>query len=318
MNSRQQVDDRDIPDPRLRLNQWISTTPPATLCIIIFMALFSIVNLVFSNLLNVIPLFAVLHLELWRLFTATFVANGLLSLIFMSVSINYFATKLERAIGSLPFFLMTVFIAIGISTCFVLCCVTLAFNPIKTYKPAMVWSGSGIWGTIVAWSVVESKIYPQIERSLFMLPWKIPSKHYPVALLILLSFFGFSLFLPIGYVLGHLINRETISRATLQSYENSNDESILSFLLISRSGYVSLSSAAGGEALVVGDNSGSNATEVEMGVGSSIGVTGGGHTLGTTMEGQVPSAVDELFVDPSEAAALAAERRLQRQQRSVE
>jgi hypothetical protein len=291
MNSRQQVDDRDIPDPRLRLNQWISTTPPATLCIIIFMALFSIVNLVFSNLLNVIPLFAVLHLELWRLFTATFVANGLLSL---------------------------VFIAIGISTCFVLCCVTLAFNPIKTYKPAMVWSGSGIWGTIVAWSVVESKIYPQIERSLFMLPWKIPSKHYPVALLILLSFFGFSLFLPIGYVLGHLINRETISRATLQSYENSNDESILSFLLISRSGYVSLSSAAGGEALVVGDNSGSNATEVEMGVGSSIGVTGGGHTLGTTMEGQVPSAVDELFIDPSEAAALAAERRLQRQQRSVE
>ena len=316
-----QPDARDIPNPQQHYNRWVTATPVATRGLLFLLLFLSFLHLLLPNSLTCVPYFTLFKVELWRLFTANWVANGFFSAMFMAMTLNYTAAKLERALGSLHFLLLTLLISTGITTLFVLACATLAYNPVKTYRPAMLWAGNGVWGTIVALSVVESRIYPHPTRRLFMLPWKIPSKHYPLALLGLLCFFGFSLFLPIGYAVGHVITHESIPPETLQSFQmNGNDH-----------GFVGVSAAMGGQAYGPMDRenstSGSPATVVPHARGAessmesgSLGGSGRGQVLGSGRSGstgtatnEVPSARDELLPssdDPAEAAALAAERRM--------
>ena len=323
------VDNRDVPDPRQLYHKWHATTPVVTRAIVTLLAVISVSNTLslssLSPVLTCVPLFTLQHLELWRLFTCHFFANGFLSLLFQSFALNYVAKKLERALGSVHFALLTLLFCLSISTLFVILCVTVSHNPIKTYPAAMLFQGEGLWGVILAFTVIECSLYPHPQRKLFMLPWNIPTAYYPFALLVVLSFFGgFSFFIPLGYVLGHVINRSTIPLLTLQHLEAGTEDSIVSYLLSSRSGYISVDAAVGGlayESESEGSSSSGAAETLERG-GRTLGSTegakdGGGQVLGTFHPSHVPSAVDEFFPrdDPSEAAALAAERRLERQQR---
>jgi membrane associated rhomboid family serine protease len=322
-------------DPRRlqeRFATWQSSTPVATRGLIFTLICLSLLcTLTFSRMSKVFdntPYFVIAHFEIWRLVTASFFANNILSLIFQVWAVSYTSSKLERALGTMRFALTTLLLSVGISLMHVVFCVTVAYNYFHPYREAMLFGQRGIWGTIVAWSVLESKMDTRGTKQVFMFPWKIPTKYYPFALTALLCFFGFSWALPMGLGIGYLISHDTVSDETLQRLEDGSN-SIASFLLISRSGYISRHEAAGGAAFVdepvldsgdrVDGSRGDGSTELESG-GHTLG-TGRGNVLGIVESaGEVPSAIDELLPrnDPGEAAAQAALRRMnQRQYRNT-
>ena len=324
-------DTRDLPNPRQRYEQWSSTTPIVTRGLILLILFLSLLNtLTFSRLslaINCVPLFTILHGEIYRLFTASFFGNSILSVIFMLMTVNYTSKTLETALGSLKFALLTFTFTLSISMLFCMTCVTIAYNPILYHnRSAMLWSYNGIWSVVVAFSVVECRLSNTPTKKLFMLPFNIPTKYYPIALTALLSFFGFNLSLPIGLIIGHLVPTNIVAIQTLQRLETES-AGLLGYLIVSRPGYIDVANARGEQAYAVveGDNITSDTNTrghgngLENGTGGSTG-GGVGQVLGRMESaGEVPSAIDDLLPrdDPGEAAALAAERRRQRQQRNV-
>jgi hypothetical protein len=194
----------------------------------------------------------------------------------------------------------------------------------------MIWSVHGLWGIAVSWNAFESTIYPHDTRKLLGLPWRVSTKYHPFVMTALLTFFNFSYFLPIGLLLGLYGERFMLSSSRLQRMEDDPGGVVSLLLMMSPSGYVKLSDACGGGRVYAAaaaddddDGSGSGSGSGSRGSGSDgseMYTMESGHVLGTAEAeiGDVPSAVDELLPrnDPAEAAALAAERRLQRQQRN--
>ena len=334
------ADPRDLPDPRRKFEEWQSRTPVVTrgiIFILLFSSLFNtLTSSALSSVLECVPLFVISQFEIWRLLTASFFAEGILNVLFLSMAVSWVAPKLERALGSLRFMCLTLFLSVAISSVFCLVALTIAFNPFRQYKPAMIWSVHGLWGIVVSWNAFESTIYPHDTRKLLGLPWRVSTKYHPFVMTALLTFFNFSYLLPIGLLLG-LYGGESfmLSSSRLQRMEDDPGGVVSLLLMMSpSSGYVKLSDACGGGRAYADDDGrsggGSGSGSSGRGSGSSGGGRGGdgsemytmesGHVLGTAEAeiGDVPSAVDELLPrnDPAEAAALAAERRLQRQQRN--
>ena len=125
----------------------------------------------------------------------------------------------------------------------------LAYNPLYQVSSMLIISSIGFWPIIMALIVVECSIYPAPTRQILFFPAQIPTKYYPLALLLLFSLFSFSWDMPIGMGMGYLrvfgwLQHISPSNNALQRIENQGGG--LFEFLITAEHYVSVSNAIGG------------------------------------------------------------------------
>ena len=77
-------------------------------------------------------------------------------------------------------------------------------QPLYQVSSALIIPSIGFWPIIMALIVVECSIYPAPTRQILFFPAQIPTKYYPLALLLLFSLFSFSWDMPIGMGMGYL------------------------------------------------------------------------------------------------------------------
>lgn len=166
------------------LDEWSGRTPavtrytifatliPSAICWILGM------GFTFANC----PIATLLGLQLWRLFTAPFVANGLLSMILSTVIFASMAPRRERELGSVGFLLLMMVFGWGTQVLFCTIIIILAFNPVYS-SPLMAMSCSSglsvIWLAMMAYDCAEN---PEQERRLLFFPVKVKNKFYPFIL----------------------------------------------------------------------------------------------------------------------------------------
>ena len=231
--------------------RWTSSTPPATRFTCYTIVCFYVLTFFSSNVLYAfsnIPIF-VLHGEVWRPFLSSFFSNGLFSVVFIAFTLSSLGARLERALGTLCFTHLVLSTVILTNLTFLLWCLMLAYNPLYQVSSALIIPSIGFWPIIMALIVVECSIYPAPTRQLLFFPAQIPTKYYPLALLLLFSLFSFSWDMPIGMGMGYLrvfgwLQHISPSNNTLQRIENQGGG--LFEFLITAEHYVSVSDAIGG------------------------------------------------------------------------
>ena len=131
-----------------------------------------------------IPFFTVQHLEVWRLVLSPLFSNSLLNLIFVCMMFSPLGTKSERALGTVGFGALLFTLAVSANALFCGVCYLCALTGV--YE-AVFYRASGFWPLMFSLLVVESMHAPDVERRLFMLPFAIPNKYFPLALYALVS-----------------------------------------------------------------------------------------------------------------------------------
>ena len=185
----------------------------------------------------------------------------------------------------------------------------------------------GIWTVLLGIIAVEcAEAPPDTKRRLFFL--EVPAKYYPLVLLALFSMFaGFRLAYGIGTAVGYAygygkINRVKVKIETVRKWENREAGGCLSGF-VQRVGYITLGSASGPNAWLIGSGGGGGGSSAGGGSGEGPGSvhapspsfpSSGGRSLGGG--GGLMSRTGKSPKTSEERAALlerAAERRRQQQ-----
>jgi hypothetical protein len=149
--------------------------------------------------------------------------DSMLTLLFCLISYVPSAILEENSMGTVPFAIRFFKLSAFINVLYSVVCgiIGLTIMPAVMMQPAM-----GLWPIIFCDLVIQCYQQPDMPRGLCCLPVQVPSKWYPLILLLIFSlFFGpqFSLFagLAVGYlwVFGYLKFLET-SPASLRAWEN--------------------------------------------------------------------------------------------------
>lgn len=165
-------------------------------------ALSFFVDLTFS--LANIPIFTVVHFEVYRIFTSVFLCTNFVSLAFAYFSFVETGRRLENSIGSTEFAFL--FLSIGALTNILYCVVGAFLDALLGTQYFFFLPSFGVWLVLFGLTAFESIKAPQgTARKLFL--FTVPTKYYPLALLGLFSLIGgfslaFLISIGIGYAYG--------------------------------------------------------------------------------------------------------------------
>jgi membrane associated rhomboid family serine protease len=163
-------------------------------------ALSFFVDLTFS--LANIPIFTILHYEIYRILTSIFLCTNFLSLAFAYFSFIETGKRLENSIGSTEFSFLC--LSIGVLTNILYCAVGALLDALFGTQYFFYLPSFGVWLVLFGLTAFECIKAPQgSTRRLFVL--NIPTKYYPLALLGVFSLIGgFSLAYLISIGIGYL------------------------------------------------------------------------------------------------------------------
>lgn len=171
------------------------------------------VDLTFS--LANIPVFTVMHYEIYRIFTSIFLCTNFFSLAFAYFSFVDTGKRLETSLGSTEFAFM--FLSVGILT-------NILYGVVGAFLDALLGSqhffylpAFGVWLVLFGLTAFECIQAPQgTTRKLFL--FAVPTQYYPLALLGLFSVIGgFSLAYPISIAVGYAYGRKVLDWLRISS-----------------------------------------------------------------------------------------------------
>jgi membrane associated rhomboid family serine protease len=190
-------------------------------------ALSFFVDLTFS--LANIPVFTVLHFEVYRIFTSVFLCTNFLSLAFATFSLVDTGKRLENSIGSTEFAFL--FLSIGFLTNILYSAIGAFLDGLLGMQHFFYLPSFGVWLVLFGLTSFECIKSPQgTTRRLFM--FTVPITYYPLALLCLFSFIGgFSLAYVISIAVGYAYGLKTlewlkVSSSTCRAWEETFLESM--------------------------------------------------------------------------------------------
>jgi len=214
------------PNPVLSAYEsFVETTPLVTRYVLSTLSLSWIFSWIidFSFAFANIPLFSIMHLELYRIVLSPLICTSLLTLVFTFMSFVENGKRLEYSMGSTAFlmFLMT----IGTLTNLIFLAVCFLFYFLTNNMAWLVTPSVGIWIVVLGMIAVECANAPRdSKRRLFV--FTVPTLYYPLAVLALFALFaGFSLayFISVGvgyaFAFGYF-DRIKISTSTFQRWED--------------------------------------------------------------------------------------------------
>ena len=132
------------------------------------------------------------QLELWRILTAAFTHGGPMHIIMNMITLVAVGKPIEDKLGSTPFIALVILIATLSGIIYII------LDLIAVYAGFNSYCAVGFSGVLFALVVLETKLEPQQNRSIFGF-FTVPSNVYPWALLVLLQ-----IMLPGISFLGHL------------------------------------------------------------------------------------------------------------------
>eukprot|EP00656_Telonema_subtile_P042826 TRINITY_DN4874_c0_g1_i2.p1 TRINITY_DN4874_c0_g1~~TRINITY_DN4874_c0_g1_i2.p1 ORF type:complete len:329 (+),score=43.95 TRINITY_DN4874_c0_g1_i2:199-1185(+) len=128
------------------------------------------------------------HGQVYRIFTAPFVSDSIIGVLFAAVTLIQVGSHLERCLGTAHFALFAATFYLATSALFSLLVLGLG----ATVFPGMLTSCSlGMWPWLIACMVVQALTSGEETHRLMCFPVNVPSKWYPLALAGLFTlFFG--------------------------------------------------------------------------------------------------------------------------------
>mmetsp|Transcript_29360 Transcript_29360/g.65727 ORF Transcript_29360/g.65727 Transcript_29360/m.65727 type:complete len:404 (+) Transcript_29360:62-1273(+) len=179
------------PNPALEwYKEWSGRTPLVTRYILQTLGVLYLLSWATSSLtlgLINIPYSTILKFQLYRLFLAPLVGNSLLSLVFAAIWLSSMGAKVENAFGSAKFASVILMVGTFANAGFAIFCFLMA--ALGTYE-ALFFTCQGFWVVLLGLIAVESLESGVPTRQLFMIPYQIPTKYYPLALYGLFFAFG--------------------------------------------------------------------------------------------------------------------------------
>ena len=190
--------------------EFTERTPYITRTSLLAMAGCYLVSFLFNAemVLGNTPFFTVFSFEVYRIITAPFVGNSILTLLMVALFYPAMGTKMETSLGSAAFLYLMAVLTVVINVVFVVVCLLLyAVGLVE----ALFYSCSSFWLVLFGLITIECMQAPEQPRRLFMLPLDIPSKYFPLLLYAMFSLFSgpvlsFAVSMGVGYLygLGHL------------------------------------------------------------------------------------------------------------------
>ncbi|EWM20523.1 hypothetical protein Naga_100335g2 [Nannochloropsis gaditana] len=186
-------------------HNWCASTPfitRSTLHLLLALYALSWVVDLTAYLAN-IPYMSIYKLQLWRPFLSPFYTEGLLSVLFLCLSLGGMATTLEQAKGSTSFLCLMAAISFLTNFLFLLICLLLS-----VLQPSALYLSAGsFWIVVLGLLTVDCLASNLPTRQLFGLPCQIPSLYFPLLLFLLFSLFAgprldLGLAVGVGYLVG--------------------------------------------------------------------------------------------------------------------
>uniref|UniRef100_A0A7S2I7V0 Peptidase S54 rhomboid domain-containing protein n=1 Tax=Helicotheca tamesis TaxID=374047 RepID=A0A7S2I7V0_9STRA len=199
------------------------------------------------NAISNIPLFTILHFELYRIITSPIVCTSLLSLIFAFISFTTHGKTLEQSLGSAAFGTLILTLSLLTNILYLVIAFTMYF--ITSSQICLIMPCSGIWIILLGLIAIECSCAPaDSKRKLFVV--EVPTLYYPLALLGLFTLFGginFSYVISVG--VGYAYGRNKLDFLKVnQNKLNRWEESGCLRNFAGRQGWVKGMAALGGSA----------------------------------------------------------------------
>mmetsp|Transcript_6598 Transcript_6598/g.9678 ORF Transcript_6598/g.9678 Transcript_6598/m.9678 type:complete len:323 (+) Transcript_6598:133-1101(+) len=205
--------------------KFVSETPLVTRYILSAVSISYLLSWWFdlSYALGTIPYFCITRFELYRVVTAPFICQNILSLVFSYLSFIDMGKRLELSLGSTNFLCYLMTMGICTNVLFLFLCATIysaTFN-----MKYLMYNSVGIWTLIFAVIATDCSNSSMPTRRLFF--FNVPTKWFPLALWGLFTLIGGSgasdlLAIGIGYAYGHgHLNRLKVSAAKCKQWEDS-------------------------------------------------------------------------------------------------
>ncbi|CAM9882887.1 unnamed protein product [Discosporangium mesarthrocarpum] len=167
--------------------------------------------------------FTIENLEVYRIVTSALCSSGFLSIIFALMSFNQIGPRLEGSIGSTGMMVLIFTLDVLSNVVFLLVC---GFLVMFGQRTARFNTASGFWNVLLPLIAIEAMAMPEAPRRILFFPCAIPSKYYPLVLLLLFSFMsgGLRLDLACSTLVGYAyatgkLDRFKASRTRLDGWE---------------------------------------------------------------------------------------------------
>lgn len=178
-----------------------------------------------------VPQFTIFHFELYRLFLSPFICTSFLSLVFCFISFADYGKRMEYSHGSTAFAITLALIGWTVNLLHLIICFILygiEGSPKWLFLPCF-----GVWILIFGLLSIECMQAPATsKRRLFVVD--VPTRYYPLALLMLFSFFGdfqlsHLLAIGIGYAYQQgFLDKWKVGAPRIQSWEQTTLEGYIS------------------------------------------------------------------------------------------
>jgi len=195
------------PTLKEKFKLWLSTVPFFVRCIMIITILFYILSWFlggFTKALTNIPAYVIYGIQIWRLFTSSFVTLSIFNILFGFLAWIPDAIRLELTSGTIKYILAFLINSIIIQIIYV----TLSFILSIISKQLILMPSSGLWPVIMAEITILCLTNPDNQLRMMCLPCLVPSKYYPWALFAFFSVLNMNLQFDIiaGIIYGYLFN----------------------------------------------------------------------------------------------------------------
>ena len=133
-----------------------------------------------------IPYYTVFHLQIWRLVTSVFVTTNIFQIILAFFVWIKYASLLETSLGTIKYTLIFFINAICIQIANLFILSTFYLINTKYFKPEFKYQKNcGIWGIVMCEMTLLCLSNPESPMKLFLLPFTIKAKIYPILLIFL-------------------------------------------------------------------------------------------------------------------------------------
>jgi membrane associated rhomboid family serine protease len=186
---------------------WWSTVPFFIRCIMIITILFYILSWFFPDFtkaLTNIPAYVIYDIQIWRLFTSSFVTLSIFNILFGFLAWIPDAIRLELTSGTIKYMFAFFINSIIIQIIYV----ALSFTLSIISKQLILMPSSGLWPVIMAEITILCLTNPDNQLRIMFLPCLVPAKYYPWALFAFFSVLNMNLQIDIiaGIIYGYLFH----------------------------------------------------------------------------------------------------------------
>lgn len=166
------------PSFKEKVKSWWLTVPLYVRFIMITTTVFYLLSWFlkdFMTALTNIPAYVIYNIQLWRLFTSTFVTLSIFNILFGFLAWIPDAMRLEYTSGTIKYMFTFMINSISIQILYV----GLAFALSIISKQIILMSSSGLWPVIMSEITILCLTNPENQLKMMFLPWLISAKFYP-------------------------------------------------------------------------------------------------------------------------------------------